>query len=298
MNRDEIVSFPERGGEASHLTYEEMEAWLDGRADGIDRELAQGHIALCARCAAEVDDLRKVRETFTPRRKWWIAAAAAALIAILAIALIDRTGKPVTVATATQPATAVSTTPPVQTTTTTRALTKPAILATLVLAPRTLRGTSEQSKLELEAPVATVVLDARPRFEWSPAKGAAEYTVAVADRETGADAATGSTTETWWRPQEPLARGRTYTWQVTAHAGEERWTVPQPSDAEVVFHVASPETVREIAAVPGELHLERGIVLAEYGILDDAELELRRAVDEGNEQARALLEEVQSWRPQ
>jgi hypothetical protein len=300
MNGDEIVSFPQRGGEASHLTYEEMEAWLDGRADRIDRELAQGHLALCPRCSAELDDLRNVRESIAPRRRWRIAAAAALLIAILSIVFFDRIGikpDPVVPTTAQAfpevgPASPLPVTPEPMP----RKLARPAILATLVVVPRTLRGVTERAKLQLEMPVATVVLDAQPRFEWSAAGGASEYTVAVADHETGAGAATGSTRETWWRPDEPLERGRTYTWQVTAHAGDDRWTVPQPSDAEALFHVASEAAVKEIRAVPGDQHLERGIALAERGVLDDAERELRRAATEGVAQAEALLEEVQSWR--
>ncbi|HYR29443.1 MAG TPA: hypothetical protein VEU30_13315 [Thermoanaerobaculia bacterium] len=303
MNGDEIVSFPQRGGEASHLTYEEMEAWLDGRADRIDRELAQGHLALCPRCAAELDDLGKVRESLAPKRRWWIAAAAAALGAILSMTFLARSPEPEPLLTATQPLPPeVRPTPPQsKPAETVRTLTKPAILATLAGAPRTLRGTSEWAKLQLKAPVATVVLDARPRFRWmvaNGANGAAEYTVAVADHETSADAASGSTTETWWRPGEPLARGRTYTWQVTVQSRDGRWTVPQPSDAEALFFVASPATVKKIEAVPAERHLERGIALAEHGILDDAERELEQAIKEGSEEAGALLEEVQSWRAQ
>jgi hypothetical protein len=300
MNGDEIVSFPQRGGEASHLTYEEMEAWLDGRSNRIDRELAQGHLAVCPRCAAELDDLSKVRESLAPKRRWWIAAAAAALVAILSMTFLARSPKPEPILTATQPPTPeVWPTPPQsKPAETVRTLTKPAILATLAGAPRTLRGTSERAKLQLEAPVATVVLDARPRFRWTAANGAAEYTVAVADHETGADAASGSTIETWWRPEEPLVRGRTYTWQVTVHSSDERWTVPRPSEAEALFHVASPATVKKIEAVPAGQHLERGIALAEHGILDDAERELEQAIEEGSEQAGALLEKVQSWRAQ
>jgi len=298
MNRDEIVSFPERGGEASHLTYEEMEAYLDSRADRIDGELAQGHLSLCARCAAEVEDLRRVRESVAPRRRWWIAAAAAAvLIAVLTIALPERHTAPAPLPTATSPQAALPPAPPAQPETPPPTLSRPAILAALVLAPRTLRGTGERSRLRLQAPVATVVLETRPRFRWTAAEGAAEYTVAVADHETGAGAASGSTTATWWQPEKPLLRGRTYTWQVTAHAGEERWIVPQPADAEVRFHVASPATVKEIEAVPAHQHLERGIALAERGILDDAERELRQAAEEGSTRAEALLEQVQSWRP-
>lgn len=302
MNGDEIVSFPERGGEASHLTYEEMEAWLDGRAGAIDRELAEGHLALCPRCAAELEDLRHVRESLTPPRRWWVPAAAIAAMVLATLWLLLPEPKP-------EPAAVVATargllalpsteTAPAQTTTepAPRILAKPAILATLLTAPGTLRGTTSESKLRLETPLATVVLDPRPNFRWTAASGANEYTVAVADRETGAGAVTGSTRSTSWRPDEPLARGRTYTWQVTAHVGDDRFTVPRPEDAEALFHVAAEATALEIEALPAGHHLERGLALAERGALDDAERELRRAAEEGNVEAGAYLAEVQSWR--
>ncbi|HEX8410164.1 MAG TPA: hypothetical protein VF883_14975 [Thermoanaerobaculia bacterium] len=297
MNRDDIVIFPGDGDEPEHLTYEELEAWLDGRAGRIDRELAEGHLALCARCRAEADDLRRVRESLAPRRPaWWIAAAAAVLIAILGIAIAQRRTPvstppgPVEHRTETRPAITQPAPSP-------RKLVKPEIVASLVHTSGTLRGTGEQGVgFALQEPVATVVLDPRPPFRWTAMPGAGAYTVAVADRETGAGAATGETQETFWRPPAPLQRGRTYSWQVTAHVGDERRTVPRATDAEALFHVATEEAVREVEAVAADQHLELGLALAEHGALDDAERELRRAVGSGAPGAELYLEEVRSWR--
>jgi len=296
MNRDDIVTFPGDGDEPPHLTYEELEAWLDGRAGSIDRELAEGHLELCARCRVEAEDLRIVRESLAPRsRAWWIAAAAAVLIAILGITFAQR---PAPVKPPAAPVEQHAETPPApsQPVPSPRKLVKPAIVTALVHTSGVLRGAGGQNGFALNEPVATVVLDTRPQFRWTATPGAGAYTVAVADRETGAGAAGGETQSTFWRPASPLRRGRTYTWQVTAHVGRERRTMPRPTDAEALFHVATEQTAREVEAVPPDQHLERGIALAERGVLDDAERELRLAAEEREPQAGVYLEEVESWR--
>jgi len=42
----------------THLAYEQLEAYVEGALDPTDREIADGHLELCARCGAELDDLR------------------------------------------------------------------------------------------------------------------------------------------------------------------------------------------------------------------------------------------------
>lgn len=50
----------ERG---SHLTYAELEAWVDGRVSGVERELTEGHFTLCGVCRDEAADLARVRDS-------------------------------------------------------------------------------------------------------------------------------------------------------------------------------------------------------------------------------------------
>jgi hypothetical protein len=47
--------------EDPHLAYEEMEDYLENRADAIAREIVEGHIDLCALCAAELRELQEFR---------------------------------------------------------------------------------------------------------------------------------------------------------------------------------------------------------------------------------------------
>ena len=59
------VELPSAGDK--HLTYEELEAFVDGRADALDRELVTAHTAQCAQCAAELADVKATRDALAPR---------------------------------------------------------------------------------------------------------------------------------------------------------------------------------------------------------------------------------------
>jgi len=45
-----------------HLTYEALESLVDGEANALDREIAQVHLEVCSRCAAELSALEKLRD--------------------------------------------------------------------------------------------------------------------------------------------------------------------------------------------------------------------------------------------
>lgn len=57
----EAIDLPPANGDA-HLTYEELEAFVDGRADALDRELIAAHVALCTLCGNELADLSAARD--------------------------------------------------------------------------------------------------------------------------------------------------------------------------------------------------------------------------------------------
>jgi hypothetical protein len=46
----------------AHLSYEELEAFVDGRADALDRELTAAHLEHCTLCGNELTDLTASRE--------------------------------------------------------------------------------------------------------------------------------------------------------------------------------------------------------------------------------------------
>ncbi len=53
-----IQFLPTNETESGHLTYEEMAAYVDGKADEAVREVVEGHAQFCERCAEQVRELR------------------------------------------------------------------------------------------------------------------------------------------------------------------------------------------------------------------------------------------------
>ena len=47
--------------EPDHLSYQQLEAYVDGQTSEVDREIVESHLALCPPCAEEVGDLRAFR---------------------------------------------------------------------------------------------------------------------------------------------------------------------------------------------------------------------------------------------
>lgn len=54
--------------ERTHLSYEELEAFVDERASAIDRELVAVHTTQCDRCRRELSDLADARDALRPRK--------------------------------------------------------------------------------------------------------------------------------------------------------------------------------------------------------------------------------------
>ena len=80
-----------------HLAYEVLERLVDGAANGVDREVAMAHLAGCAACRLELDDLRRFAQASRPRParsrrgRRWLAAAALALVGGAAVLALLRT---------------------------------------------------------------------------------------------------------------------------------------------------------------------------------------------------------------
>lgn len=106
--------FSVRGEDPEHLPYEQLAAFVDGSLDDVTREMAESHLAVCAGCAGDADDLRQyqaiaaetpaaltpsgVGEPVKPYVAWWrrlstfdfsfgalVPAAAAATLIVAAL---------------------------------------------------------------------------------------------------------------------------------------------------------------------------------------------------------------------
>lgn len=57
--RDQLARGDDDFGADSHLPYEELALYIDGRLDEVEREIADSHLSFCEDCAADLADLRQ-----------------------------------------------------------------------------------------------------------------------------------------------------------------------------------------------------------------------------------------------
>jgi hypothetical protein len=96
----------ESGEEPFHLDYEHLESYVDGKANDIDREIVESHVALCSKCDIDLKDLLEFKQQpvaavagdvrTTPWWKQWLpqlpsnpvwATAAVGVIAIVVLGI-------------------------------------------------------------------------------------------------------------------------------------------------------------------------------------------------------------------
>lgn len=63
----ESIALPPPDG-PEHVTYEDLEAFVDGKAEPLDRELIAAHVAFCTICSAELEDLATLRDGLEARQ--------------------------------------------------------------------------------------------------------------------------------------------------------------------------------------------------------------------------------------
>lgn len=56
-----FVRTSDMAAQPEHLEYDQLEAYVDGTLDEVDREIVESHLELCAACVAEARDLRAFR---------------------------------------------------------------------------------------------------------------------------------------------------------------------------------------------------------------------------------------------
>jgi hypothetical protein len=165
----------------------------------------------------------------------------------------------------------------------------------------TLRGASDGAPFDILGPVGTVVDGDRPSFRWGALRGAESYAVAVFDSRLNKVARSGPLSANEWTPAQPLRRGETYFWQVTAVLEGKEVVSPGTAAPEVKFAVLgqaeSEELRRARSSLPGS-HLTLGVLYARAGLLDEAEREFLSLVESNPESPAAskLLRSVRELR--
>ena len=151
----------------------------------------------------------------------------------------------------------------------------------------------------LASPVGKVVRTDDPTFRWQPLAGASSYTVNVFDADFKKVATASAVSATEWTPSQALARGRLYTWQVTAVKDGQEITSPAPPAPEAKFRVLDDAQHRKLARAEQQhagSHLTLGVLYARAGLLDEAEREFQALVETNpnSAAARNLLKSVRS----
>lgn len=162
-------------------------------------------------------------------------------------------------------------------------------------------GGGGADSFSLLTPVGMVVRTARPRLSWRPLAGASHYVVMVFDDGQNTVAVSPPLSEPAWPLPRALARGRVYTWQVTAHGDGGETIAPEPPEPEARFKVleaAQEEALRSAENSRERSHLALGVLYARAGLLDEAEREfaLLARANPGSATPRKLLNDVRTAR--
>lgn len=166
-----------------------------------------------------------------------------------------------------------------------------------------LRGDINMSAQTTFAPLAPtgVVLETdRPTFRWGALDAAQDYTVTVYDA-SGQVATSGSVTGTEWTTPNALARGITYSWQISAVKDGEKVVSPQPPLPEARFRILDQAAMGMLAKLRETVnsHLVMGVFYWKHGLIADSEREFQALARANPKSAvvKALLANIRSFRP-
>lgn len=279
----------------THLTYDDIERRLDGRAGEDETAEFETHLASCAMCRDEWHDLQSV--TRPPRRRTWIRYAIAACIAGIVILILllrprPAPNAPPVVRRAPVP-TETQTTPPApphdtfaealrqidpSLRTVAVALMDGTLPSEALLRSLRAGGGGERSiapspgELAVLSPVGVVVGDERPLFRWS---GTPPFTVEIFDERMQLLAATRRLDDTEWKATSALPRGKTLMWQIRRDRDGGSEIAPRPPEPPARFRIITAEAQHAIDAAASPL--EAALLYAREGMVEEAREKMRQA---------------------
>lgn len=274
-------------------------AYADGTVDAARRAEIAEHLLTCARCRENVADARGERRRLraSPGRVWRVVAVAAAIAIALAWIYLMR---PAPQAPPRVPrATPVVVTPDARPAEW-QAIVDDALRSGMAIPPSlksvranadTLRGISPTGHAVL-SPSGVVLSTDRPRFVWS-SRG--ETAVVSVFDGVNRVAQSRPTTESSWTPEQPLARGRAYAWQVELTSNGTRRLMPVPPDPPAMFRIVDEASLSAIEKARSERpddHLLLAILEARAGLKVEALTDFAQVNDE---RASALAAAVRKW---
>jgi len=160
-------------------------------------------------------------------------------------------------------------------------------------------GGARSGEFSAIKPVGVVILPDRPTFRWSPLDGATVYVVEVYDERFDLAATSPQVIDTSWTPPQALKRGGIYYWQVKAVKDGREFKSPSRGAPQAKFRVLDEAKANELAQARrayGSSHLTLGLLYAQAGLLNEAELEFRALLKANPDSppGRRLLKQVQT----
>lgn len=300
-----------------HLSSEQLQEFVDGQLDAEERAGVEQHLARCADCHSDVQALQEFAKAQRPRvvafpaRGWWLAIAAAALLAAAGLGVWLR--RPVEVASLNDGGAKI-------------ALDSQGRLKGLAglsaeqvesirgvfdgaaLRPRlnlgelqpqrgALMGSRVTANFNLVAPVGTAVRPERPEFQWSSRGPNVTYIVTLKNLTSGEIVSSPPLHSLTWTPTESLQRGAIYAWQVAASLDGQEEIAPAPPIPQARILILDLSMAARLENLPPS-HMLRATTYAEAGLFDDALLEARALADEnpGSPVAAGLLHRIERLR--
>lgn len=287
-----------------HLSDEEIQLMVRGPLEPPHRERLESHLRSCDTCSRQVDDLRSWHGS-TARPIPWLALAAAILLAALVPAAIWQLGFRQRAASSVAGLEQLDPRDQAEV----RASLEsgvgrlPAFIADVTGSRETLMAAAPVpvDSFAPTAPVATGTASDRPRFEWRPLTGADSYVVTVFDERFNEVMRSGAIEQPAWTPDRPLARGRTYVWQIAARRNDQTIVTPAAPMPPAKFHVIDAHSVDVLDRAQSQSsasHLLLGILNMNAGLVDEAVREFDQVAptDPGADLARRSLERLRAIR--
>lgn len=300
-----------------HLTAEQLQQFIDGELDSGARTRVERHIDTCVECASDVEALREFANSPAVSRskaryawRWWLAAAAALVIAFgvriwlrrpAVIAALNDAGGRITLNSHGQVEGVAGLSSQemesVRHTLQGNTLAVHVNLSELEPPAGSLMGSSAPAVFHLVTPVGTAVRSTRPELHWSPRGPAATYVVTLKNIASGQVTSSPPLSSLTWTPNEPLLPGALYAWQVAASVDGHEELAPSPPSPEARFLVLDAATVTRLDNLP-QSHLVRATLYADAGLLDDAQREAEALEEENpaSNVASELLKHIHSLR--
>jgi hypothetical protein len=326
------------GGEPAsqqHLSHEELVAFAENDWNQADRQRVATHLANCAECRTDAEDLSRFHAQIDNRGQsrpanirrrpvwfvpvWASAAAAMILVGIFigsrfyhgtgqppqpnVIAQLNDAGGAIRLDSAgqlvnPQPLEAADAAK-IKDALINHRIEPAAVLTQLASPPgKLLGGPTPPSHSVLIAPLGTAVISDKPVFRWQPFGFV--YKVSIYDARYH-KITEGSSQQNEWQADRALPRGEIYTWEVMALTKHQLVRVPVPPEPEARFEVLPQSEADRLEKAqrehPGS-HLLLGILYARSGALDDSERELTAllAANPDSRVAKELLASVQQIR--